>query len=300
LTLGPGNILNQHIEVVLAAVITIPVSFALARQLGVLQGNERSQSVVAWSTTATAIRLGLFPILMLSGTEPLFAVTSSVVASIIATSVGAVYSNRKSALRPRNSPFAKSTVVVSLSTIGFAWMTNADVLFVSSALNTVAASQYAITSVIVKTALIVPGTLSLLFLARFAKSQDTARQRGEVEIELISLASIAVLAGLLFFFGNPLIRTIFGEAYTIPAVFLLTVSLCFAPWVYLQAILIRANSLARWGIAVPIILGASVQAAMFSFTLPNLTATLLANATIGIVLCLWVKLSVLRARRAPR
>ncbi len=300
LTLNPDNILHQHVGVILAAVVTIPLSFALARQLGVLQGNERSQSVVAWSTTATAIRLGLFPILMVAGTEPLLAVTSSVVASIFATTLGAAYSNRKFSLRPRNVPFAKSTVVVSMTTIGFAWMTNADVLFVSGSLSPTAASQYAIASVIVKTTLIVPGTLSLLFLARFAKIRDAARQRGEVAIEIISLASIALLAGILFFFGTPLIGAIFGDAYNVSALYLLTLSICFAPWVYLQAILIRANSLARWSTAVPIILGALTQAMMFSFTLPDLTLMLFSNASIGIVLCVWVKFSVLVARRTPR
>jgi O-antigen/teichoic acid export membrane protein len=300
LTLDAGNILHGNAGMIIAALFTIPVSFAFARQLGFLQGNERSQSVVAWTTIATAIRLGMFAILMLASAEPLFAVTAAVVVSIVASSIGSAFANRKSILRPRNLPFTNSTVVVLMSTIGFAWMTNADVLFVSSSLTTTAASHYAVASVIIKTTLIVPGTLSLIFLARFAKSRDAERQRGEFAIEIISLASIVLLASFLFMFGTPLIVMIFGDTYTISATYLLTLSLCFAPWVYLQAILIRANSLARWGTAIPIIVGAVVQALIFSLTLPDLTMMLLSNAVLGVGLCLWVKFSVGKTRRTTR
>lgn len=297
LTLSAENVLHQHQVIAFAAVMTIPMSFALARQLGVLQGNERSTRVIAWSTATAIIRLAIFPTLMAAGAEPLFAVTSSVVVSIFLSSVGAAFSNQNSMKRPRNSPFARSTVVVTITVIGFAWLTNADVLFVSSSLNPTDASQYAIASVIIKTTLIVPGTMSLLFLARFAKSQDTERQRGEFAIEVISLASIAILAGILYFFGTPLMRVIFGDVYSFSPIYLLNLSLCFAPWVYLQAILIRANSLARWGTAVPVLLGAFAQVIIFTLALPDLTVMLFSNAVLGIVLCLWVKTSLIKLRQ---
>lgn len=269
--------------ILFAAAATIPISFFISRDLGILQGKERTVATVTWSTLSAVFRLLLAVLFLLAfqnAGAAILGVFIALVITVIALWIQVKQSNYKATHRPFN--------VASLSVIGitilFAWLTNIDIVFVRADLSAADAGNYAVAASIIKATLIVPGTISLFLLPKLAKQTSISPLGKPLLVTLIvSLSGILILTALLFLFGSYIFGIIFGHQYDFSNSFLATVSITFTPWLLSQALLIKLNARTIF-IGVPMLFViALAQAVLFSFTLPNLNAALWGNGAVGIV-----------------
>lgn len=273
-----------------AAAFTIPLSFLLARENGLLQGSHRSVATVAWSTVNTGLRIALLAVALVFIADPLTALILTVTVSIGLTTIGA-WQNARRVLTPIDyAPFTSTTAIVLVSTIAFAWLTNVDVLMVGSISDATLAGNYALAATIVKISLIVPGTLSLLFLSRFAATNAT----NERLTEWMSVGAVAVGAGVLALAGSAIISAVFGPQYDIDNGFLALVAVTFAPWVYVQALMIKTNALSIRAAAFGLVAAVAVQFVAYQLTLPNVTVAIIVNGVLGLIVAAGLKLALRR------
>lgn len=273
-----------------AAAFTIPLSFLLARENGLLQGSHRSIATVAWSTVNTGLRIGLLALALAFITNPLTALILTIVASIGLTTIGAWQNSRRIVAPTDYAPFTSTTVIVLVSTIAFAWMTNVDVLMVGSISDGTLAGNYALAATIVKISLIVPGTLSLLFLSRFAAT-NSANER---LTEWVSVGAVTTGAGILAWAGSDIISLVFGPQYDIDNGFLALVAVSFTPWVYVQAVMIKTNALSVRSAAIGLVTAVAVQFVAYRLTLPNVTVAIMVNGVLGLIVAVVLKFALRR------
>lgn len=279
--------LNASLPVIVIAGVSFPLSFLLARNLGIIQGHGLAQQTVWWSTGAAGIRLilGVIAVVFAFG---LAGFIGAVIASLVIISVWLALNLSNVSRRPQHAPFNRATIAVLLSTILFAWLTNVDVIFVRALVQPEESGNYAVLASLVKTGFIIPGTLSLYFLPRLVgKSESSSSLKLPM---LITVAGILILTLVLWLVGPQLISLLFGAQYQVPSLLVLIMCFSAVPWVISQTLLMRTNALATLIAPVLLALSTAVQWPVMSLSLPNIENMLIFNGLIGVGLAvsLWV------------
>lgn len=276
-----------------AAVITAAVItpyFLFARAQGRIQGVGDSRSVVWWSTGAQLAQavLALIAILLGAGATGVLVV---LLLTAVAGAIGASLQARSAGAPAAVRPFTLETTIVLLLTIGFAWLTNADVVFVRGGTAPELAGAYAAAAVLVKTTLVIPTTFSLYLLPRFVKNRaDAAMTNLGVNVILGSTIVFSVLMVVfVWLFGGPVVHLLYGSKYGETAGLLVGFSIAWIPWALAQGILVRITAAASKVGLVAIVVAAAAQWVFAVATLPDITAWLVANGLVGtfVFLCLY-------------
>jgi O-antigen/teichoic acid export membrane protein len=267
--------------VLVAAAATIPMSFFISRDLGILQGSEKTVATVMWSTLSAILRLVLVLVLVLtyqSAGAAILGVFLALTITFTALWVQVRRTNYKSIHRP----FSLASLSVILMSILFAWLTNIEIVFVRALIPSADSGNYAVAASLIKASLIIPGTISLFLLPKLAKQRGNSLGKPLFATLIFSFAAIILFTGLMYFYGSVLFSLVFGSQYQLSNEFLATVSFTFLPWLLAQALLIKLNAQARF-IGIPILVAVAVaQSLMFYQTLPNLEVTIWGNGLIGI------------------
>jgi O-antigen/teichoic acid export membrane protein len=282
--------------VLFTAGVSLPY-FYFARALGLLQGAGRTTSVVWWTTGAQLLQLGLVAVVIgLSAGVAGVLLVVLLVAVVSAAASSAQSWNISSGARKL---FGRDTVVVLLLTVGFAWMTNADVVLVRAFGDGNTAGAYAAAGVIVKTVLIIPATLSLYLLPRFVgRRHDVAMTRLGVNLTLGITAGfgLLMLAGC-WLVGPWVISIVYPGTYSEAATLLPLLAAMWLPWAAAQALLIRITASASIGGLVVFGLAIVMQWFVGWALLPDLERFIVANGAVGFFVfagLLWIHFRGLR------
>jgi O-antigen/teichoic acid export membrane protein len=265
------------------AVTMIPY-FLLARSLGLLQGQRRTSAVVWWSTGSQIAQLAFVSVVLWMGFGVLAVLAAHLLVTILVT-VGSGFDARALRAAVGTRPFSATSTVVLLLTIGFAWLTNIDVVLVRSGTPELAGGSYAAAAVLVKITLILPTTLSLYLLPRFASNKANAAMSKlgvSISVGVAALGGLVVLAAFALA-ARPIVTLLFGSAYGGAADLLPLMALTWIPWAMTQAVLIRIIALAsRTGLLV-LALAAVLQQIGARLVLPNITEMVVLNGLIGVM-----------------
>jgi O-antigen/teichoic acid export membrane protein len=290
------------VTIVLTAAAMIP-NFLFALAQGRLQGAEDSRAVVWWSTGAQVAQavLALAAILLGGGS---IAILVILVLTALTGAIGAGSMARRRALAVGRSPFTMQSTVVLLLTVGFAWLTNADVVLVRGDAPDAVAGAYAAAAVLIKTTLIIPSTFSLYLLPRFVRSKGNAAL---TNLGVTVILAVTLLTGLVMFaavslLGPWIVGLLFGSHYAQTAQIVVAFSVAWLPWALAQGVLVRITAIASRTALAVFLLGAVAQWLVASATLPDVDAWLIGNGLIGLAIFLslygihWALL--IRSRRA--
>lgn len=277
---GPSGVL----VVVLTAAAILP-NFLFARAQGRLQGEGDSRSVVWWSSGAQIAQALLALLAVLIGADAIL-ILAILVVTAAAGALGAGLQARRDHLPSRARAFTRSSTIVLLLTVAFAWLTNADVVFVRALTPPTDAGAYAAAAVLIKTTLIIPATLSLYLLPRFVHSRGDA---AKTSLGVNVILGVTVLSGIAMFlvmllFGDLIVGLLYGKDYSLTQQLVVPFALAWIPWALAQAVLVRitaASSRTALGAVLAIIV---VQAGLALLTLPSIPLWLTANGIAGLVL----------------
>lgn len=266
--------------VLFTAAATLPY-FYFARSQGLLQGVGKTTAVVWWTTGSQLFQLLLAALAIYLSAGVGGVLTVVLVVAALSAIGSAIHARRISS--GGGQAFTQDTIVVLLLTVGFAWLTNADVVMVRALGDESTAGAYAAAGVIVKTVLIVPATLSLYLLPRFVgRRNDAAMTRLGVNLTLATTAAFGVVMLLASWLVGPwIISILYPSSYGEAAVLLPLLAAMWLPWAAAQAVLIRITAAALvTGLAV---IGAGIIAQMVVgwLLLPNVEAFMLGNGIIG-------------------
>lgn len=292
--------LDASAWVVIAAAVSVPLSFLFAAYIGRVQGTGSAATAVGWSTASLAVRVLIAIPALALGAGIGGAVGAVVVATGIAA-IGAAWSARW-APTPRRSIFAPDAAIVLLISVALAWLTNADVFLMRILAPAELAGVYAAVAVLVKASFILPSTLSVYLLPRFARNRgDSSLTR----VGVLASTGISAVAGVLLIVlfavaGEWVIYLLYGTSYGSAASLLVPVAAAYLPWIILQGLLIQSMSSASKAAAALLALGVVVQAVLFALVLPDVAAMLVALAGVGALLLAAVLLAFLLGARASQ
>ncbi|HLP23586.1 MAG TPA: hypothetical protein VK139_06055 [Microbacteriaceae bacterium] len=268
---------------VLAAVIPY---FVFARAQGLMQGAGRVARVLVWSTAAQLAQL-LLAWLVLSAQLGWLGVLASTGLVAVATGVGASFDARRLSLVSAARPFAPITVRALVITLAFSWLISMDVSWVRLWSDDTTAGQYSAATTIVKMAFLVPTTLALYLLPRFAHNVDNRRFQVRAVAWSMAAAGLGAigLTGVLALWPD-LLELVLGEKYAGLGALTLAMSLAFLPWILSQTLVTqlttRGSRLMMWQLVCAV----AIQPALAWLVLPDLSAWILAQGALG--LCLLV------------
>ena len=300
LVLSPllADALGSSLGIVVAAAVSIPLSFLFAAYVGRIQGAGRATAAVGWSTASLVMRVLIAVPVLLLGAGVGGAAGAVVAATGFATLGAAVTARRTPA--PRRSIFTADGTTIMIITIALAWLTSADVFFLRVLAPASVAGEYASVAVLVKASFILPSTLSLYLLPRFARNRESVELTRVGVFASIGVSAAAGLALLLAFWlvGGAVVDIVLAGGYAGAKPLLVPVAAAYVPWIILQGLLIQLISDASRVAAVTLVAGVGAQAAIFFGFLPDLGATLLAFGALGWVLCgVLVAVIMVRLRR---
>ena len=263
---------------------TITPYFLFARAQGLLQGTGNSRAVVWWSTGSQIGQLVLTLVALMLGYDAVGILIVFLLTVVVGT-IGASYHSRNFAITTTRRPFSVNSSVVLLLTITFAWITNIDVVLVRSGTSELVAGSFAAAAVLVKTTLILPATLSLYLLPRFVSN------RGNHSLTKLGVnLTIAVTFGgglviylALLLAGDLIVSILFGTRYALTVAFLPALALMWLPWAMAQAILVRVTSIASKAALAVLVLAAIAQWIGAKAFLPDVSAMIVVNGSIGVV-----------------
>ena len=281
------------------AIATIAPYFLFARAQGLLQGAGDARSVIWWTSATQVLQLLLAIGAMLLGFG-VIGILAAYLGCVIAATIGSSIQARRISVDPNVKPFTADSIVVILLTLAFAWLTNADVVFVRADTAEGTSGAYAAAAVLIKSTLILPATLSLFLLPRFVRQRDDrAGLRTGVNLTLAATAFAGVaMFALVSLFGRQLVQLLFGDAYELTIELLPAFALMWIPWAMSQAILARITaSASRPGLAL-LVAAAAAQAAISLLTLPDIGAMMLANGIVGTIVL--VAMFIIHLRTGPR
>lgn len=284
--------------VVLAAAVTIPLSFLFADAVGLLQGSGQVSRAVWWSTMSQLFRVVFAVVAVIVGVS-LWGIVGAVLAALVVAVAGAAWSARTTP-RPREGVFSSAGAAIIVLTVGFAWLTSSDVLFLRAGGPETLAGLYAAVTVLVKTGFLLPATLSLYLLPRFVRHRDNP-QLSRLGVVVTLALSLATSAGMTIVFalcGDWLIVFLYGEAYRPAAAFLIPASLAYLPWIAAQGVLIKVTSTASLSGAIGVATAVVLQCAAFTLLVPDVYAMLLVLGLLGVVVLTAFLVIDLRPRRA--
>jgi O-antigen/teichoic acid export membrane protein len=294
-----GAALDASVWIILAAALSIPLSFLLAAYLGRVQGIGHAGGAVMWSTASLVARVALaLPALALG-----LGVGGAVGAVVAATAVavlGAAWAARRAPV-PAKSVFTADGLTVMAITVALAWLTSADVFFLRIRVPSDVAGAYAAVAVLVKASFILPSTLSMYLLPRFV------RNRGNRDLTRIGVfaslglsAATGVVLLLVFAILGPwIIALLYGNAYSLADTFLVPLAVAYIPWIILQGMLIQLTSVASRPASIALIAAVVVQSVLFSLVLPDVIAMLVVLASIGVALLIVLTAAMLLPAKSP-
>ncbi len=278
--------LDTDVAVVLAAAVSIPLSFLFADALGLLQGSGDVAKAVWWTTASQLVRVALIVLTILIGAG-VGGVIGAVIASIAICLAGAAWAARR-VRRPDTGAFSVTGLTIITLTVAFAWLTTSDVIFLRAGAPEDVVGAYAAVAVLVRAGLIVPATLSLYLLPRFVRNRDNPRlsQLGVLLTLGVSLATSAAMVLLFVLFGEGIVALLYGDRYDAAVALLVPTALAYLPWIAAQGLLIKMTSSASKS-AAAVLLGAVIaQWAAFTAVIPDVSAMLWAFGLIGAVVLL--------------
>lgn len=279
--------IESNVVALILTAATVTPYFLFSRAQGILQGVGDSRSVVWWSTGAQLAQLILALIALALGYDAIGILVVFLITVLLGT-IGSTYHARRFSVTTERKPFSANSTVVLLLTITFAWLTNVDVILVRTGASELVAGSFAAAAVLVKTTLILPATLSLYLLPRFVSSR-----RNHVLTKLgVNLTLAVTLAGgfviflALVFAGELIVRILFGPGYELTVGYLPALALMWLPWAMTQAVLVRITSFAsKAGLAV-LLTAAVIQWVGSSALLPDVTAMVILNGSLGVAVLL--------------
>ncbi|MDC7803325.1 hypothetical protein PP359_05310 [Sphingomonas sp. BLCC-B65] len=293
--------LGSSSAMILAAAVSIPLSFFFADALGLLQGAGRVSQAVWWSTASLLLRLAILGVGVLLGWGLGGAVGAVVCATAISV-VGAAWSARGIA-RPTLGVFSRSGAAIVVLTVAFAWLTSSDILFLRAADATAVAGSYAAATVLVKAGFLVPSTLSLYLLPRFIRVQDDRRlsRLGVLVTLALSIGTSLAMTLVFALLGPWIIHTLYGTEFTLAGDLLVPVCLAYLPWMAAQGMLIKMTSTASMGGALALVAAVIVQSIAFMVVAPDIPLMLTWLGAIGAAaLVAFLVIDSTGARRAER
>jgi O-antigen/teichoic acid export membrane protein len=278
-----SSIESNVLALVLTAATVTPY-FLFARSQGLLQGVGNSRAVVWWSTGAQMAQLVLTIVAVLLGYSAV-GILVIYLFTVVAGTVGSTYHARHFAIAAAQKPFSVNSTVVLLLTIAFAWLTNVDVILVRAGTSELVAGSFAAAAVLVKTTLILPATLSLYLLPRFVSNRAN---HGLTKLGVNLTLAVTFAGGLLiflvlYFAGGLIVSILFGKGYELTVGFLPALALMWLPWAMTQAVLVRITSVASKAGLVVLLLAAVVQWVGDTALLPDITAMIVLNGSLGLL-----------------
>ncbi|TXJ04139.1 MAG: hypothetical protein E6Q27_08790 [Aeromicrobium sp.] len=260
--------------------------FVFARAQGLMQGAGQVTRVLAWSTGAQIAQL-VFALVALALGAGWLGVLFSTMIVALASASGATLQVFRGKLKSTVRPFSAVTVRALLITVVFTWLISMDVAWVQRFAPGEVAGEYGAAATLIKVAFLVPTTLALYLLPRFArKLEDKAYQaRG-----LIWSAMAASLSGLGFALvltlWPQLLTILFGASYENVGAIAAGVAFAFLPWVIAQSTVTQLTARAAPGPIILLVLAAVAQYFLAQMVLPDLGAWILAQGLLGSVVLL--------------
>ncbi|WP_157981684.1 polysaccharide biosynthesis protein [Protaetiibacter intestinalis] len=278
-----ATLLDADVRAVFATAAAALPYFLFARAQGILQGRGRARAVVWW-TTGSQVAVLLFAMVVLLSQGGVDGLLLVVVVVTLAFTAGSTWHASRGMAPLSARAFTSGGVVVLAITIGFAWLTSADVIFVRAGVGGDDAGAYAAAGVLVKALLIVPATLGLYLLPRFVgRRDDAAMTRLGVNVIL----AITVLCGLLmvlatWLFGPWLVGVLYPESYALTSQLLPWMALMWLPWAAAQGVLVRITAARSRAGMVIVLLVVALQTAVALLTLHDLEAFMLGYGLTGL------------------
>lgn len=273
--------LDTTLTVVLAAAVTIPLSFVFADALGLLQGTGDVARAVWWTTISQVARIvAIIAAIAIGG--GLAGVVGAVLVAMVIALVGALWSARRVA-RPSKGVFSTTGATIIVLTIAFAWLTNADVFLLRVSAPADIAGNYAAAAVLVKAGFLLPSTLALYLLPRFTRNRDNVAL---TRVGVYASLGVSLLTGLamtlaFLILGTWIVRFLYGPSYTLAAEILVPLSIAYIPWIAAQGMLIKMTSVASKTAAAALLVAVGCQWIAFQATIPDIGAMLIALGAIG-------------------
>lgn len=293
--------LNTTPLVVLAAAVTIPLSFVFADAMGLLQGSGQVARAVWWSTFSQMARVVLAVAAIAVGTG-LGGIVGAVLGALVVAVVGGVWVARR-VPRPASGILSTAGITIVVLTVAFAWLTSSDVIFIRSGAPENLAGMYASVTVLVKTGFLLPSTLSLYLLPRFVRHRDdpSLSRIGVLATLGVSMATSLAMVIVFLVLGDWIVALIYPAAYAPAAALLVPTALAYMPWIAAQGMMIKMTSSASRAAAALLLLAAVAQWIAFTLTIPDVMAMLVSYATIGaVILVVFLVIDVTSARRIRR
>lgn len=293
--------LATDVTVVLAAAVSIPLSFVFADALGLLQGSGNVAKAVWWTTASQLVRVALVVVTIVVGAG-IGGVIGAVIASIAVCLIGAEWAARR-VRRPDTGAFSITGATIIVLTVAFAWLTSSDVIFLRAGAPEDVVGAYAAVTVLVRAGLIVPSTLSLYLLPRFVRNRGNPRlSRIGVLVTLgVSFATSAAMVLAFALLGEWIIALLYGDRYDAAVALLVPTALAYLPWIAAQGLLIKMTSSASKSAAAVLVGAVFAQWAAFTSVIPDVYAMLWALGLIGaVVLMAFLVIDAVHARRIGR
>lgn len=293
--------LDTTAAVVIAAAVTIPLSFVFADTLGLLQGSGSVAQAVWWSTVAQVARVA-FALIAVVLAASLAGIIGAVVAAIGLAVAGALWAARRTP-RPREGVFSVTGIAIVVLTVAFAWLTASDVIFLRAGAPETLAGMYASVTVLVKTGFLLPATLSLYLLPRFVRNRGNVSlsRVGVLATLALSIATGVVMIVFFALFGPWLIGFLFGAAYAPASALLVPTALAYLPWIAAQGMLIKVTSTASIAASALLVVVVAAQWLWFTLTVPDVAAMLAGLGVLGgVALAGFLLIDAVGARRAAR
>lgn len=290
--------LDTTAAVVIAAAVTVPLSFVFADALGLLQGSGSVAQAVWWSTIAQVARVALALIAVIVATG-LVGIIGAVVVAIALAVAGAVWAARRTP-RPRAAVFSVAGITIVVLTVAFAWLTASDVIFLRAGAPETVAGMYASVTVLVKTGFLLPATLSLYLLPRFVRNRGniSLSRLGVLVTLLLSVATGLTMIAVFAVLGPWLIVFLYGAPYADAAALLVPTALAYLPWIAAQGMLIKMTSSASIAASSLLVVAVAAQWLWFTLTVPDVAAMLAGLGALGVVvLAGFLVIDVVAARR---
>jgi O-antigen/teichoic acid export membrane protein len=275
-------VLDATVAVVLLAAATIPLCFWLSNGVGVLQGLGRAEAAMWWTTLSVVIRVAL-TIAVLAAGLGIGGLLGAVLVGTGAAAIGAHIPARRVAQAGR-SVFTKGGATVLLLSLLSAWLVNADVVALQATADGTVAGTFASAAVLVKSAFLLPATISIYLLPRFVRNLDNGRlvRLGERITVAVTVVFGALAVAAFWLIGGLAVRIIYGQPFAASADVLVALSLAYLPWITAQSVLIRLIAQASRTAVAVLIVAVVLQTVGFAFAAADVTAVIWVQAGVGV------------------
>ena len=284
--LAPGSIMKQPF-IALITCSSIILSFILAKSIGGIQGTGRSVNAVGWTTLSLLFRLLLVVICVVFNLGLVGVLWAVLIGSLIST-IGATKFAQTIDKVHISKVFSRDSLVVLGVTLIFAVATNADVILVRTKTIEDIAGTYAAATVLIKSSFMVPATLSVYLLPRFAKlKQDASLTKVATKFTLILALSVSVLMLVLFgLLGTQITGILYGSKYDFSNGLLVWLTLAYLPWTLAQVVLIELTAKASMSGLFLLLTFTIVEVTAAVWVLPNISQMLWVIGILGFIVFL--------------